>query len=108
MGSVVAFAKLDGERYPKTAATVGVKGFPTVLLFVNGTEHAYHGLHTKDAIVTWVRKKTGVPIIRLQSKDSAEEFLKKDMTFVIALFTNLEVLMRYEMLDAEKCIVFKF
>ena len=49
-----------------------------------------------------------MPIIRLQSKDSAEEFLKKDMTFVIALFTNLEVLMRYEMLDAEKCIVFKF
>ncbi|AQL01857.1 protein disulfide isomerase5 [Zea mays] len=90
MGSAVAFAKLDGERYPKAAAAVGVKGFPTVLLFVNGTEHAYHGLHTKDAIVTWVRKKTGVPIIRLQSKDSAEEFLKKDMTFVIGLFKNFE------------------
>ncbi|AQL03741.1 hypothetical protein ZEAMMB73_Zm00001d046124, partial [Zea mays] len=72
------------------AAAVGVKGFPTVLLFVNGTEHAYHGLHTKDTIVTWVRKKTGVPIIRLQSKDSAEEFLKKDMTFVIGLFKNFE------------------
>ncbi|PAN25644.1 hypothetical protein PAHAL_4G315100 [Panicum hallii] len=90
MGSAVAFAKLDGERYPKAAAAVGVKGFPTVLLFVNGTEHAYHGLHTKDAIVTWVRKKTGAPVIRLQSKDSAEEFLKKDQTFVIGLFKNFE------------------
>ncbi|KAJ1258168.1 hypothetical protein BS78_10G054000 [Paspalum vaginatum] len=90
MGSAVAFAKLDGERYPKAAAAVGVKGFPTVLLFVNGTEHAYHGLHTKDAIVTWVRKKTGAPIIRLQSKDSAEEFVKKDQTFVIGLFKNFE------------------
>jgi protein disulfide-isomerase A1 len=47
MGSVVTFAKLDGERYPKAAAAVGVKGFPAVLLFVNGTEHTYHGLHTK-------------------------------------------------------------
>ncbi|ONM56650.1 hypothetical protein ZEAMMB73_Zm00001d021262 [Zea mays] len=47
MGSAVAFAKLDGERYPKATAAVGVKGFPTVLLFVNGIEHAYHGLHTK-------------------------------------------------------------
>ena len=47
MGSAVAFAKLDGEQYPKAAAAVGVKGFPTVILFVNGTEHAYHGLHTK-------------------------------------------------------------
>lgn len=47
MGSAVAFAKLDGERYPKAASAVGVRGFPTVLLFVNGTEHAFHGLHTK-------------------------------------------------------------
>jgi protein disulfide-isomerase A1 len=47
MGSSVAFAKLDGERYPKAAASVGVNGFPTVLLFVNGTEHTYTGLHTK-------------------------------------------------------------
>lgn len=90
MGSAVAFAKLDGERYPKAAAAVGVNGFPTVLLFVNGTEHAYSGLHTKDAIVTWVRKKTGAPVIRLQSRDSAEEFLKKDRTFAIGLFKNYE------------------
>ena len=47
MGSAVAFAKLDGERFPKAAAAVGVSGFPTVLLFVNGTEHTYSGLHTK-------------------------------------------------------------
>lgn len=47
MGSAVAFAKLDGERYPKAASAVGVKGFPTVLLFVNGTEHQFTGLHTK-------------------------------------------------------------
>ncbi|XP_062228134.1 protein disulfide isomerase-like 1-5 [Phragmites australis] len=90
MGSAVAFAKLDGDRYPKAAAAVGVNGFPTMLLFVNGTEHAYTGLHTKDAIVTWVRKKTGAPVIRLQSRDSAEEFMKKDQTFVIGLFKNFE------------------
>jgi hypothetical protein len=30
------------------------------------------------------------------------------MTFVIGLFKDFEVLMRYEMLDAEKCIIFKF
>ncbi|CAM0912919.1 unnamed protein product [Alopecurus aequalis] len=90
MGSAVAFAKLDGERYPKAASAVGVSGFPTVLLFVNGTEHVYTGLHTKDAIVTWARKKTGTPVIRLESKDSAKEFLKKDQTFAIGLFKNYE------------------
>ena len=38
MGSAVAFAKFSVERYPKAAAAVGVKGFSTVLLFVNDTE----------------------------------------------------------------------
>jgi protein disulfide-isomerase A1 len=48
MGSTVAFAKLSVESYPKAAAAaVGVKGFSTVLLFVNDTEHAYHGLRTR-------------------------------------------------------------
>ncbi|CAD6239797.1 unnamed protein product [Miscanthus lutarioriparius] len=47
MGSAVAFAKLRVERYPKAAVAVGVKGFSTVLLFVNDTEHAYHGLRTR-------------------------------------------------------------
>lgn len=50
----------------------------------------------RDAIVTWVRKKTGAPVIMLQSKDSAKEFLKKDQTFVIGLFKNFKV---REMLD---------
>jgi len=36
MGSTVAF----------TAAAVGLKGFG-IVLFVYGTEHAYHSLHTK-------------------------------------------------------------
>ncbi|XP_066314343.1 uncharacterized protein [Miscanthus floridulus] len=47
MGSAVAFAKFSVERYPKAAAAVGVKGFSTVLLFVNDTKHAYHGLRTR-------------------------------------------------------------
>ena len=47
MGSAVAFAKFSVERYPKAAVAVGVKGFSTMLLFVNDTEHAYHGLRTR-------------------------------------------------------------
>jgi len=46
-----------------------------------------------------------VPVIRLQSKESAEEFLKKDQTFVIGLFKNFEVC---EMVDVNKCFIFMF
>ncbi|CAL5046187.1 unnamed protein product [Urochloa decumbens] len=77
-------------RFAEAAAALRGMGSAVAFAQARRGEHAYHGLHTKDAIVTWVRKKTGVPVIRLQSKDSAEEFLKKDQTFAIGLFKNFE------------------
>lgn len=43
LGSTLLMAKLDAERYPKAASTLGIKGFPTLLLFVNGTSQPYSG-----------------------------------------------------------------
>lgn len=43
MGSSVVMAKVDAERYPKVASTYGIRGFPTLLLFVNGTSQRYGG-----------------------------------------------------------------
>ena len=41
LGSPLIMAKLDADRYPKPASVLGVKGFPTLLLFVNGTSQPY-------------------------------------------------------------------
>ncbi|OAY78363.1 Protein disulfide isomerase-like 1-5 [Ananas comosus] len=90
MGSSVLVAKLDAERYAKAASALGIKGFPTILLFVNGTKLIYSGGFTKDEIIIWTRKKTGSPVIRLSSKDSAEEFLQKHHIFAIGLFESYE------------------
>lgn len=43
LGSPLLMAKLDAERYPKVASSLGIKGFPTLLLFVNGTSQPYNG-----------------------------------------------------------------
>lgn len=43
LGSPLLMAKLDAERYPKTASSLEIKGFPTLLLFVNGTSQVYTG-----------------------------------------------------------------
>lgn len=43
LGSPLLMAKLDAERYPKAASLLDIKGFPTLLLFVNGTSQAYTG-----------------------------------------------------------------
>lgn len=43
LGSDVVMAKIDAERYPKAASNLGIKGYPTMLLFVNGSSQAYTG-----------------------------------------------------------------
>lgn len=36
VGSPILMAKIDGERYGKVASELEIKGFPTLLFFVNG------------------------------------------------------------------------
>lgn len=43
LGSPLLMAKLDADRNPKAASLLEIKGFPTLLLFVNGTSQAYTG-----------------------------------------------------------------
>ncbi|KAJ7963004.1 Protein disulfide isomerase like protein [Quillaja saponaria] len=90
LGSPLLMAKLDAERYPKAASLIGIKGFPTLLLFVNGTSQDYTGGFTAEEIVIWAMKKTGVPVIRITSVTEAEKFLKKYHTFVVGLFQKFE------------------
>ncbi|XVF24979.1 hypothetical protein REPUB_Repub13aG0173900 [Reevesia pubescens] len=90
LGSPLLMAKLDAERYPKVASFLDIKGFPTLLLFVNGTSLAYTGGYSAEEIVIWARKKTGVPVIRISTVTEAEEFLKKHQMFVIGLFEKFE------------------
>ncbi|KAJ7951768.1 Protein disulfide isomerase like protein [Quillaja saponaria] len=102
LGSPLLMAKLDAERYPKAASLIGIKGFPTLILFVNGTSQVYTGGFTAEEIVTWGRKKTGVPVIRISSVTEAEKFLKKYHTFVIGFFQKYEGPEYEEFVDAAK------
>ncbi|XP_020692561.1 protein disulfide isomerase-like 1-5 [Dendrobium catenatum] len=90
MKSPVVMAKLDAERYTKAAKLLDIKGFPTILLFVNGSAKPYTGGFTGDEILIWVRKKTGSPLIRLSSVIAAEKFLKKHQIHVIGFFESYE------------------
>lgn len=43
LGSGILLAKIDAERYPKVGSDLGIKGFPTLLLFINGSSQPYTG-----------------------------------------------------------------
>ncbi|KAK9148798.1 hypothetical protein Scep_007555 [Stephania cephalantha] len=89
-GSPLLLAKIDAERYPKAASALGIKGFPTLLLFVNGTSQAYNGGFSVEELVIWARKRTGVPVIRLSSVDETKEFTANYRTFLVGLFETYE------------------
>ncbi|XP_021736856.1 protein disulfide isomerase-like 1-6 isoform X1 [Chenopodium quinoa] len=90
LGSPLLMAKLDAERYPKTASSLGIKGYPTLLLFINGTSQQYTGGFSAEEIMIWARKKTGEPVVRLNSVAEAEAFAKKYSMYVVGLFENFE------------------
>lgn len=90
MGSPVLLAKMDGDRHTKAASKYNIKGYPTLLFFVNGTSQVYTGGLGRDEIVIWVRKKTGVPTLRLSSVSEAEQFLKRNQTSAVGLFETFE------------------
>lgn len=90
LGSSLLLAKVDADRFPKVASNLGIKGYPTLLLFVNGTSQPYTGGFSSEEIVIWARKKTGVPVIRISSVTEANQFLKKHSMFVVGLFEKFE------------------
>ncbi|XP_020207731.1 protein disulfide isomerase-like 1-6 [Cajanus cajan] len=90
LGAPLLMAKIDADRYPKSASFLGIKGFPTLLLFLNGTSQPYSGGFTADDIVIWARKKTGAPVVRISSVAEAEGFLRKYQTFLVGLFEKFE------------------
>ena len=90
MGNPILLAKMNGDRHTKAASKYGIKGYPTLLFFVNGTSHAYTGGLGSDEIVIWVRKKTGVPTMRLSSLSEAEQFLQRNQTSAVGLFKTFE------------------
>ncbi|XP_047962085.1 protein disulfide isomerase-like 1-6 [Salvia hispanica] len=90
LGSRVLLAKIDGDRYSKAASSIEIKGFPTLLLFVNGTSRPYTGGFSSEEIVLWTRKKTGAPVIEISSVADANEFLKHHSTYAVGLFDKFE------------------
>ncbi|KAK1289767.1 Protein disulfide isomerase-like 1-5 [Acorus calamus] len=87
---VVVVAKLDAERHTKAAEQLGVRGFPSLLLFVNGSSILYSGGFSREEIVMWTRKKTGYPVIRLTSHAMAEEFCSKHDIYLLGLFEDFK------------------
>ncbi|KAF3627295.1 hypothetical protein FXO37_29916 [Capsicum annuum] len=65
------------------------QGFPTIYFLVDGKHVTYNGQRTKDAIVTWIKKKIGPGIYNITTTEDAEHVLTSESKVVLGLLESL-------------------
>ncbi|KAL3618536.1 Protein disulfide isomerase-like 1-4 [Castilleja foliolosa] len=85
----VKLAKVDATEENELAETYEVQGFPTIHFFVDGEHKPYSGQRTKDAIVTWIKKKIGPGISNITTTEDAERILTSENKVVLGFFDSL-------------------
>merc|ERR550532_2796291 len=82
----IPLAKVDATAEHKLAEEHGVRGYPTIRLFIDGKDQEYTGGRTEQSIVTWVLKKAGPPAVPLADVAAAEAFERENRLAVVGVF----------------------
>lgn len=85
----VALAKVDAAEEAELSQKFDVQGFPTVYFFVDGVHKPYPGQRTKDAIVSWLKKKTGPGLHNITTTEEAERILADEDKIVLGYLESL-------------------
>ncbi|KAK4440741.1 protein disulfide isomerase-like 1-4 [Sesamum alatum] len=88
-GENVKLAKVDATEENDLAEKYEVQGFPTVYFFVDGEHKPYSGQRTKDAIVTWIKKKIGPGVSNITTTEDAERILTSENKVVLGFLDAL-------------------
>ncbi|GMH13318.1 hypothetical protein Nepgr_015159 [Nepenthes gracilis] len=85
----VVLAKVDATEDNDLANEYKVDGFPTILFFVDGKHKQYTGQRTREAIVAWIKKKTGTTVHNVTTTEEAERILSSESKIVVAFLNSL-------------------
>ncbi|TKY48522.1 disulfide isomerase 1-4 [Spatholobus suberectus] len=88
-GENVILAKVDATEENELGQQYDVQGFPTVYFFIDGIHKPYNGHRTKDAIVTWIKKKIGPGIYNVTTVDDAQRILANETKVVLGFLNSL-------------------
>ncbi|XP_008554924.1 protein disulfide-isomerase [Microplitis demolitor] len=89
-GSKIKLGKVDATIESELAEKNGVRGYPTLKFYRNGSPIDYSGGRQADDIVSWLSKKTGPPAKDLPSVDEAKALIDASDVVVIGFFKNPE------------------
>ncbi|KAK9880930.1 hypothetical protein WA026_013264 [Henosepilachna vigintioctopunctata] len=86
--SSIKLGKVDATEESELAEQHGVRGYPTLKFFKNGSPVDYNGGRQADDIVNWLLKKTGPPAKELKTVEEAKEFTQGHNVAVIGFFKD--------------------
>ncbi|CAN4100889.1 unnamed protein product [Withania somnifera] len=98
----VALAKINAVKEVEVADNYDVRSFPTIFFFVDGDPKPYHGRRTKNAIVTWIKKKIGRGVYNITTMEDAEHVLTSEDKVVLAYLESLVGSATDQLADASK------
>ncbi|XP_047993544.1 protein disulfide-isomerase [Leguminivora glycinivorella] len=88
--SPIKLAKVDATQEQELAENYGVRGYPTLKFFKNGSPIDYTGGRQADDIISWLKKKTGPPAVAVTSAEQAKELISANNVIVFGFFPNQE------------------
>ncbi|XP_063623680.1 protein disulfide-isomerase [Cydia splendana] len=88
--SPIKLAKVDATQEQELAENYGVRGYPTLKFFKNGSPIDYTGGRQADDIISWLKKKTGPPAVAVTSAEQAKELISANNVIVFGFFPDQE------------------
>lgn len=90
----VAIAKVDATIETALAEKFGIKGFPTLKLFIDGQPVDYSGAREEEPMYNWLMKKTGPSTSELKTVEEAHELQKKKIAVLLITSSDNEDILK--------------
>ena len=87
--SKMRLAKMDAEEHRQKAIQWGgVGSYPTIKFFRSGQPIPYNKGRTSEAIISWMKKKSGPPATNLASIDDTKKFIEDKEIVIVGFFSD--------------------
>ena len=85
-------AVIDGDKNSNFSQAHNIKGFPTILLFINKgeKEYEYNGAQDVDSILKYIKKKKESPYNIFEKLEELEKFIEENKLLLLLTEKDLE------------------